>query len=266
LVDSRDEFSITTKDLLAKRVGYRCSNPSCYQLTSGPHKDVTRTVNVGVAAHITAASPGGSRYAPSLSVKQRKSAENGIWLCQKCAKLVDNDSTRYTVSVLEEWKQLAEEKAIHEIEGRTLNSSNSSNLSDKRVEACQKLFYAVKNGASLIGELFEIDELAFEAKKEIVSQVIFSIAEVTDSESFYLDHELVVHAIGSFIGIEDIFVVNDSETRQIEINTFRKNIRNAYRMIESVRDTGQLDRSIKSPFIDYYTQLKETQDKDDGEC
>lgn len=200
-----------------------------------------------------------------LSVKQRKSAENGIWLCQKCAKLVDNDSTRYTVGVLKEWKQLAEKKAIHEIEGRTLNSSNFDRLGDKRVEACQKLFYAIKNAASLIEELFEIDELSFEVKKEIVSQVIFSIAEVTDSESFYLDHELVVHAIGSFIRTEDIFVIDDPKARQIEINTFRKNIRNAYRMIESIRDTGKLDRSIKSPLIDYYTQLKETQDKDDRE-
>jgi hypothetical protein len=265
LVDSRDDFSIKTKELLAKRVGYHCSNPSCYQLTSGPHKDMTRTVNVGVAAHITAASPGGPRYELALSVKQRKSAENGIWLCQKCAKLVDNDLTRYTDSVLKEWKQISEERAIHEIEGITLNSSNSSYLSTKRLEACEKLFYAVKNGASLIEELFEIDELTFEEKKEVVSQVILLIAELTDDESFYLDDELAVHAVGSFVGIEDVFVIKDHEARQIEINIFRKKTRNTYRMIKSIRDVGKLDRSIKSPLIDYYTQLKEAQDKDDEE-
>jgi hypothetical protein len=119
----RDDFPAVTKDLLAKRVGYRCSNPSCGQLTSGPHDDPTKTVNVGVAAHITAASPGGPRYDASLSATQRKSAENGIWLCQKCAKLVDNDPERYTLEVLRSWKREAEETAIRELEGCTKKSS-----------------------------------------------------------------------------------------------------------------------------------------------
>jgi hypothetical protein len=46
---------------------------------------------LGVAAHITAASPDGPRYDQNLSSEQRKSPDNGIWLCQNCAKLVDND-------------------------------------------------------------------------------------------------------------------------------------------------------------------------------
>jgi hypothetical protein len=33
----RDEFLDDTKDLLAKRVGMRCSNPNCRQPTSGPN-------------------------------------------------------------------------------------------------------------------------------------------------------------------------------------------------------------------------------------
>src|SRR5437899_8109263 len=55
----RDEFSVGTKELLAKRVGYRCSNPECRQPTSGPQEDPAKVVNIGVAAHITAASPDG---------------------------------------------------------------------------------------------------------------------------------------------------------------------------------------------------------------
>jgi hypothetical protein len=265
LVDLRDDFSRTTKELLAKRVGYRCSNPSCCQLTSGPHEDVTKTVNVGVAAHLTAASPGGPRYKPSLSAKQRKSPDNGIWLCQKCAKLVDNDSTRYTVNVLHEWKQIAEEKAIREIEGNAASPGNSNNLFDKRVEACQSLFYAVKKASSIIEELFETEELSVEIKQKIAFEVCLEIAELTDNQGFYLDHEVVVHTLGSFVGVEDIFAIDEPEARQTEIDTFRKYIRNAYRMIESVRDTGKLNRSIKSPLVEYYTHLREIQDKDDQE-
>lgn len=69
-------------------------------------------MNVGVAAHITAASPGGKRYDVSLSTEQRRHANNAIWLCQYCAKLVDNDEVRFPVSVLQGWKRAAEVEAF----------------------------------------------------------------------------------------------------------------------------------------------------------
>jgi len=112
----RDDFSLKTKELLAKRVANRCSNPGCRQITSGPHEDQTKVVNIGVAAHITAASADGPRFDPSLTPDERCSAENGIWLCQSCAKLVDNDPIRYGADVLRQWKFLAEESVARELE------------------------------------------------------------------------------------------------------------------------------------------------------
>jgi len=107
----RDDFPAEVKDVLALRVGMRCSNPNCRQPTSGTQQDLTKALNVGVAAHVTAASRGGPRYDPSLGTADRKSAENAIWLCQNCAKLIDNDSKRYTVDLLQQWKKLSEEAA-----------------------------------------------------------------------------------------------------------------------------------------------------------
>lgn len=112
----RDEFDDKTKEVLARRVGYRCSNPNCRKLTSGPQADPTKAVNIGVAAHITAASQGGPRYDARLSSDERKSIDNGIWLCQNCAKLVDNDEQRYTADLLFEWKKLSEQAALLEVE------------------------------------------------------------------------------------------------------------------------------------------------------
>lgn len=114
----RDEFSRAIKELLAKRVGYRCSNPGCRQLTSGPHEDPNRAINVGVASHITAASPGGPRYESALTPERRRAVENGIWLCQTCGKLVDSDEERYSVASLNGWKRIAESMARGEIEQR----------------------------------------------------------------------------------------------------------------------------------------------------
>jgi len=39
----RDDFDLKTKEILAKRVGYRCSNPGCRKLTSGPRSDPAPT-------------------------------------------------------------------------------------------------------------------------------------------------------------------------------------------------------------------------------
>jgi hypothetical protein len=125
---TRDDFSKKTLDVLAKRVGVRCSNPSCRKLTTGPRTDANRIVCIGVGAHITAASPGGKRYDASLTPDQRASEENGIWLCQNDAKLVDNDDKRYTVAVLREWKQKAEAAALAEIEGTSRRPEDAAEL------------------------------------------------------------------------------------------------------------------------------------------
>ena len=109
----RDDFSSKTIESLAKRVGYRCSNPACLlESTSGPHQDdPSKSVNIGVAAHISAASMGGPRYDARQTSEQRRSITNGIWLCQNCAKLIDSDASRFSVELLRTWKEEAERAA-----------------------------------------------------------------------------------------------------------------------------------------------------------
>jgi len=74
---------------------------------------------VGVAAHITAASPGGARYNADLTPEERVAAENGIWMCGTHGTMVDRDDKRYTVAKLRQWKQEAEAEADEAI-GKTL--------------------------------------------------------------------------------------------------------------------------------------------------
>jgi len=117
----RDDFKADMRDLLAKRVGMKCSNPNCRRPTSGPQEDSKKVLNVGVAAHITAASKGGPRYDSKMSTQERKSEANGIWLCQVCAKLIDNDPIRYDIDLLRRWRRLSEEAARLDIEAPASN-------------------------------------------------------------------------------------------------------------------------------------------------
>lgn len=127
----RDDFPEGVKRTLAARVGNKCSNPDCRALTSGPQTTADKALNVGVASHVTAAAPGGERYDSSLTADERAHTSNGIWLCQNCAKLIDNDPLRYTEGLLRSWKTIAEDRALHEI-GRTAVLVNETEAQRKQ--------------------------------------------------------------------------------------------------------------------------------------
>ena len=117
-MSGRDNFTERTKGILAKRVGFRCSNPACRTRTIGPSEKSDGTVSIGVAAHITAAAENGPRHDDSLSPDARRAHDNGIWLCQNCAKLVDSDTDRFDVHELRAWKHSAEVSAALELGSR----------------------------------------------------------------------------------------------------------------------------------------------------
>lgn len=101
-----DDFSRHTAETLAKRAAYICSNPLCRAKTVGPSMaDSAKSVNVGVAAHITASKPKGPRFDPNFTREQRKEPSNGIWLCQTCSPLIDvNNGADYDIDTLGRWK------------------------------------------------------------------------------------------------------------------------------------------------------------------
>ena len=102
------DFSPSTINLLADCAGHKCSNPECRRTTTGSSKMGGKKINLGEAAHITAAAPRGPRYNAKLSPEERSSYDNGIWLCSACAAMIDKDEEYYTVELLRKWKAEAE--------------------------------------------------------------------------------------------------------------------------------------------------------------
>lgn len=125
----RDDFTQPVKEVIARRVNFLCSNPSCPLATMGPHSDPEKAINKGVAAHITAASPGGKRYDATSTSEERAMAINGIWLCQNCAKLIDSDAHQFSVETLRGWKNAAEARAQRSLQDNGPLSANAPNSS-----------------------------------------------------------------------------------------------------------------------------------------
>ncbi len=111
------DFTKEIKESLAAKVGYHCSNPFCRIPTVGANVDHSGSMSIGEAAHITAASPGGPRYDPSLTNEQRKMETNGIWLCRNHAAIIDRDEKFYTVELLYQWKMDAEREFNQRVQG-----------------------------------------------------------------------------------------------------------------------------------------------------
>lgn len=115
---TRVEFSSATRDLTARRAGYRCSLPNCGRITVGPSADKEQTVCIGIASHIFSASPGGPRGSGGLTDDELKSPANAIWLCSDHAALIDkNRGLDYPPGRLLSYKALHEAHVARELQG-----------------------------------------------------------------------------------------------------------------------------------------------------
>lgn len=175
---NRDDFSAKTKDIMAKQVAFRCSNPHCRQVTCGAGTAKDSVLNIGVAAHICAAAPGGKRYDPEMTEKERKDIDNGIWLCQSCAKLIDSDEVQYTVEVLRDWKEWARRRAAMELEFRAGDGAEHSRILN---EMLKEISTSNRNFKILYVERFlnmELERLV--DKMEVLQRKIEMVKNVYD--------------------------------------------------------------------------------------
>ena len=68
MASSRDNFRAPVIKTLRERVATRCSNPNCRVATFAPSGE-DGVSNIGIAAHIHAASKGGPRYDENMSIE-----------------------------------------------------------------------------------------------------------------------------------------------------------------------------------------------------
>jgi len=162
----RDDFASNIRSTLAGRAGYLCS--ICQANTIGPSSESLSSIaNIGVAAHIAAASPGGPRYDKSMSMSARSDIANGIWLCATHASLIDRDCATYTVERLQKIKREHETRQAKSI-GRQL-VHNYKSAANSSIRPNEYAFLRVK-------------EIGLESYKSILSPILVDKGLSEDSE------------------------------------------------------------------------------------
>lgn len=163
---NRDDFTETTKLKIAKRAGWLCSFPTCRTETVGATSDGEGEINIGTAAHICAAAPGGPRYDEKMSPEERSSAKNGIWMCRDHGKAIDSPDPQFTVKLLHEWKRQAENESWRRVlrneAARGLAEATNSQLAERiraAAEADLKVFrQTAKWAPTSVALTVEVDE------------------------------------------------------------------------------------------------------------
>lgn len=149
---ARDDFPPAIVKRLAERVAHLCSAPTCRAPTVGPSPTRSSGVSqVGVAAHITAASDEGPRFDAKISGEERASYSNGIWLCATHAKMIDDDTDRFTIALLKSWKAKAEAEASKSLGRPKYYDSRRLAPHQITVPAKEKLRDVVSNFMSDVG-------------------------------------------------------------------------------------------------------------------
>lgn len=214
----RDDFKQNIKETLAKRVAFICSNPECNMPTIGPNEIQDRSTNIGVAAHISAASRGGKRYDDKMSPDQRSSIENGIWLCQSCAKLIDSDEVKFTTELLLSWKKESELKAGKRLNKQVQNAPAifSDQSSYEKIEAngyFEKEFSGQKIRYYLQGPFLHIEHELHTGI--IVYYVLDDAGNLVDTKFPYPIHDYSIEIEDGLILNKTIEILDHNCTKEI---------------------------------------------------
>lgn len=216
---ARDDFSASTKKILAIRSAHFCSSPYCLKLTAGPHSDPGKCLATGHAAHIKAASPLGPRYDKNQTSDERKHISNGLWLCRECGDIVDKDDAPHSPEELMRWKT-NHEAMIREV--RTKGYSESlALLQSRRTEPAQaKRIVAVLEDRRVLWASFDAESpervrQSLDHLRALFVEIRSSLPDASPLDQILLSLTKTIHSFFSAVGSSDLMTLrcnsNDPE-------------------------------------------------------
>jgi hypothetical protein len=143
----------------------------------------------------------------------------------------------------------------------------SSQLFEKRIKVYEGLMARIHNSSHVISDLFDDEETPEEIKIHLAFEEGLKVAGYADKYQLYLNEDISVHCGAAFVGVGDIFEIDDEEERKNRIDSFYTDIREAKLMIKKesgIEEINKLFQTMtktnhKSPIIEYYHKLKDKQ-------
>ena len=258
-----NDFTKLTIMKLRDRVANLCSNPQCRKNTVAANLETidNRTI-IGEAAHIRAASSGagGARFDDDMSHDERKSIDNGIWLCKNCHRMIDREPKKYSVEILERWKAEAEEYASKNLglKYRTDEDIKESQQSLLSVMPLSSISNALSNvHGSVVQTLGVLDNRLKLSTKFDDTATVFSVEPKDDSyvptisiKDFLNESnirrykDLILHGLDCEID-GDIDFSSDSNLINKLLNDTGIDFKKA-----SIKRINKVDAYIKTPYQD----------------
>ena len=196
----------TTRINLAERVAYMCSNPYCRKLTIKPRSDKNISVKSGKASHIVSAASTGPRANSTKSIAFIRSFENGIWLCDKCAREVDDNQSIYTTEQLQAWKSDAEnyvetlvtqDTRLRQLRNLTQNTLSALRILSALPSKLDQTFENPNGNNINLSRLFmELELVLFE--NQFLSEsnkIALLIADLNNTVCPFVHHKITSHSV-----------------------------------------------------------------------
>ena len=170
--------------LLYAHSGNRCAYPDCTNPIFEDDGQLT-----GECCHIKAFSPGGPRYDASQTDEERNGVDNLMLMCSRHHAIVDKNVDRYTVEVLQEYKQMHEEKYSAETLRLTEEQLRYLQMSSdnfwKRIERIDQEEEDLADLKMKVEESESIEDLLEDVKNEI-----YAINDIID-DIISADYKLI---------------------------------------------------------------------------
>jgi hypothetical protein len=138
---------------------------------------------------------------------------------------------------------------------------------EKRLEVYEQLFDKLRKCENVAHDIIENPEYSQDERTELWGSAVLDLAQFTDNSKLYLDEDISVHCVATMMGVEDIYSIESSKSKDAAKNHFFQNLNNAKEMIRKetgLADLDKLFRSItkakhESPVINYLNKLREKQ-------
>jgi hypothetical protein len=135
---------------------------------------------------------------------------------------------------------------------------------EKRMQIYEELFRKLTDGQAVAEEIMKSDKHSAEERHAMISAVVLDLAEYCDANALYLNEELTLHCVGTFMGSEDVADIKNSRKQNEAAQHVRENVKSAKQMIKAEagieklnRFFGRMTRSkLSSPLIDRYRELR----------